>query len=130
MSKKPNIVLLHYSCPPVVGGVEEVLRQQAALFHLNGHAVSVIAGEGDIFSSDFPINIYPLLGSGNKEIKAAHGNPDENQDTIDDLTDRVLSFFMKTLGPEDILIAHNILSMPYNMPLTLALHRLADSRRP
>ena len=48
-----KIALLHYSCPHVVGGVEEVIGQQASLFHRHGHKVKIIAGKGDVFSEDF-----------------------------------------------------------------------------
>ena len=44
-----KIALLHYSVPPVVGGVESVLAQQARLMADAGHAVQVIAGRGGQF---------------------------------------------------------------------------------
>lgn len=63
--KKSRIALLHYSCPPVVGGVEEIIRQQAALFHRYDHKVKVLAGDGGHFRDDFEIDINPLLSSRN-----------------------------------------------------------------
>ena len=44
---KPRIVILHYSCSPVVGGVESVIAEHARLLVDNGYAVTVIAGEGE-----------------------------------------------------------------------------------
>lgn len=38
-----NIVLVHYSAPPVVGGVESVLAHQARLMADAGHTVKIIA---------------------------------------------------------------------------------------
>ncbi len=42
-----NIALLHYSCPPVIGGVEMVVSQQASLFHSYFHKVTIFAGAGE-----------------------------------------------------------------------------------
>jgi hypothetical protein len=41
-----SIALLHYSVPPVVGGVESVLAQHARLIAGAGHAVRALAGRG------------------------------------------------------------------------------------
>ncbi|HEV7403678.1 MAG TPA: glycosyltransferase, partial [Chthoniobacteraceae bacterium] len=41
-----RIALLHYTCPPVAGGVERVLMDHARLFARNGHEVTIICGEG------------------------------------------------------------------------------------
>jgi len=60
-----NIALLHYSCPPVVGGVEEVVRQQASLFHRHYHPVKIFAGAGGEFAYEYRVEINPLLGSRN-----------------------------------------------------------------
>ena len=45
-----NIAILHYTCPPIVGGVEEIVRQQASLFHRYHHIVKILAGEGNHFT--------------------------------------------------------------------------------
>ena len=63
-----GIGILHYSCPPVVGGVEEILRQQASIFHRTGHSVSVLAGMGEVYTKDLPVRIEPVLGSKNARI--------------------------------------------------------------
>ena len=41
-----KIGLMHYTVPPVVGGVETVLGSHAALFRAAGHSVTIYAGEG------------------------------------------------------------------------------------
>ena len=45
-----NVAMLHYSAPPVVGGVESVLAHQAQLFNEAGHKVRVIAGRGEAWA--------------------------------------------------------------------------------
>ena len=63
-----RIGLLHYSCPPVVGGVEEVVSQQASVFHRLGHSPSILAGMGDVYTKDFPVRLEPSLSSQNASI--------------------------------------------------------------
>ena len=41
-----EVVLIHFSYAPVIGGVESILRQHAALFARGGHTVRVLAGGG------------------------------------------------------------------------------------
>ena len=42
-----NTAILHYSAPPVVGGVEAVISAHAEVFQRNGYPVTVVAGRGD-----------------------------------------------------------------------------------
>jgi len=124
---KPKIALLHYTCPPVVGGVEKVMKEQASLFLSKGHDVKIIAGKGEQFTTAFPITINPVFSSRNPDVdtslqKLSSGNSDHFYQLIDiaheDLVKEVLSY--------DVLIAHNVMTMPYNLPLTYALHKLID----
>jgi glycosyltransferase involved in cell wall biosynthesis len=122
---KPSIALLHYSCPPVVGGVEEVIRQQALLFHRYYYPVKVFAGAGNQFGQEFEVEIHPLLGSRNPDILSVQKDALQNRVEIERLTDAIVRYLRNSLVEFDVLIAHNVLSMHYNLPLTLALHRLA-----
>ena len=122
--KSFNIALLHYSCPPVVGGVEEVIRQQANLFHRYYNNVKIFAGMGGRFSQDFSIEINPLLSSRNEKIMAAHKKAIEKGDleSLQKLSNRIYKYLKKSLEGFDVLIAHNVLTMHYNLPLTYTLH--------
>src|SRR5690349_18624131 len=69
--KAGSIAMLHYTCPPVVGGVEAVMAAHARLFAAKGYAVTVIAGRGPA-----PVNppsgvstlIEPLVDSKNPRL--------------------------------------------------------------
>jgi len=125
--KNLNIALLHYTCPPVVGGVEEVVRQQASLFHRYYHKVKIFAGAGDQFTKDYQIEINPLLSSRNKQILRAHELILENNlNKMETLSQRIHQYLCNVLDRFDLLIAHNVLTMPFNLPLTYALHRMAQ----
>jgi glycosyltransferase involved in cell wall biosynthesis len=121
-----NIALLHYSCPPVVGGVEEIVRQQASLFQLYGNSVKVFAGAGASSELDCPVEIEPLLGSRDPRVLAVHeGLPFSTAD-VKMLANEIFAYLDRALQDFDVLIAHNVLSMHYNLPLTQALHKVAD----
>jgi len=122
-----DIAILHYSCPPVVGGVEEIVRQQASLFHRYQHAVKIIAGKGSQFTEDYAIEINPLLSSRNIEILNLQKNPVENYKQIKDVAHKIYQYLESSLSNFDILIAHNVLTMNYNLPLTIALHEVATN---
>ncbi|NVM57929.1 MAG: glycosyltransferase family 4 protein [Desulfobacterales bacterium] len=121
-----RIGILHYSCPPLVGGVEEILSQHASIFQRMGHSVSVLAGMGEVFTEDFPIRIKPILGSQNVHIIKAHeqswkGNPGR----LKRPTNKIYKILTDWSSDLDVILAHNVLQMPFNLPLTLALRRLA-----
>ena len=58
-----HIALLHYSVPPVVGGVESVLAHHARLLSAAGHTVHLLAARGDGLSADIPLIQLPLIDS-------------------------------------------------------------------
>ena len=45
-----NIAILHYSVPPIVGGVESVIAHHARLMSADGHSVRLIAARGESLS--------------------------------------------------------------------------------
>lgn len=123
-----RIGILHYSCPPVIGGVEEVLRQQASTFHRMGHSVSVLAGMGEVYTKDFPVRIERVLGSKNARIiKAQEECKKGHQGALERPTNRIYRILKDWSHELDVILAHNVLHMPFNLPITMALRRLADS---
>jgi len=121
-----RIGLLHYSCPPLVGGVEEVLRHHAQVLTRMGQEVSILVGMGEVFSDAFPITIHPLLGSQNPRVKSVHEECLKGQySSLKTVVAEILEVLQRWSKNLDILIAHNVLHMPFNLPLTLALRRLA-----
>ena len=128
MDRPLRIGILHYSCPPVVGGVEEILNQHATFLHRIGQHVSVLAGMGEVYTESFPVRIEPLLGSQNVSITKAHEqsrNGDHKE--LKRLTKRIYSILKNWSQDLDVVLAHNVLHMPFNLSLTLALRRLAAS---
>lgn len=128
MDKPLRIGILHYSCPPVVGGVEEVLSQHAAVLHRLGQSVSILAGAGEVFTDSFPVRIEPVLGSRNKSILKAHERSMEGEHKhLTRLTSRIHKILEDGSKDLDVILVHNVLHMPFNLPFTMAIHDLADS---
>jgi len=122
---KFNVALIHYSCPPIVGGVEEIVRQHAFLLTRHYHNVKVVAGDGGHFADNIEIEINPLLGSRDKRIIKAHQDGVEGKaKTMENLSREIYDYLKNALKIFDVLIAHNVLTMPFNLPLSAALHRI------
>ena len=97
-----KIALVHYATHPVIGGVERILHAHARLFRQRGHEVTAISQRGD---ADFTIE-----PGGTKE--------------------RYLRDLDKVLAGTDLVIVHNVMTMPFDLPLTEALAELAQGHRP
>jgi glycosyltransferase involved in cell wall biosynthesis len=128
MDQPLRIGLLHYSCPPLIGGVEEILSQQASIFHRMGHSISVLAGMGEIYTEDFPVRIEPVLGSKNPSIIKAHDEcKDGREAALERPKNRIYRILKEWSNKLDVILAHNVLHMPFNLPLTFAIQQLAGS---
>lgn len=126
MKRPLRIGILHYSCPPVAGGVEEMVYQHALIFHRMGHSVSILAGMGDSYTEDFAVRIEPILGSRHAQVSKAHEQSLKGDyGLLKKLTKRIFKLLAAWSDDLDVILAHNVLQMPFNLPLTLALRRLA-----
>ena len=74
-----SIALLHYAGPPIVGGVESVMRQHANLMSAAGHKVRIIAGRGETVDPLIPFYPVPLADSLHPDILAAIQQLDQGQ---------------------------------------------------
>jgi glycosyltransferase involved in cell wall biosynthesis len=123
-----RIALIHYTVPPIVGGVERVVGRHAALMADAGHAVTVIAGRGqspDHRVSFRPIpladSLHPRIVRIGKELAAGRVPAD-----FDELVGEIAGDMETALDGVDIAIAHNVASLNRNLALTSALRRVAE----
>ena len=125
-----NLALLHYSAPPVVGGVESVLAYQARLMADAGHNVKVLAGRGAQFDSRIPFIHLPLADSRHPEILAVKAELDSGHvpPRFFELVSAIHADLAAALAGIDVLVAHNVCSLAKNLPLTSALHELVSGR--
>ncbi len=121
-----KIGLLHYSSPPIVGGVESVLAHHARLMNKAGHQVTIFAGRGKPFDDNIPVHILPLLDSRHPEVLKVKALLDKGELTpaFETLCDTIAQELLSSLTGFDILIAHNVASLHKNLALTAALHKI------
>ena len=116
-----RLALVHYTAPPVTGGVESVLGAHAQRLREAGHEVRVIAGRGDA-------DLVPEVDSRHPEIERLAGRlaaGDAAGDTFASLRALLGGRLHALLADRDLVIAHNVLTMPFNLPLAAALRDLA-----
>jgi glycosyltransferase involved in cell wall biosynthesis len=121
-----NVALLHYSAPPIVGGVESVLGHQARLMADAGHNVCILAGRGEQTDARIQFVQVPLADSRHPEILAlktmldAGSLPPGFSKAVDSLTAELNQILANT----DVLIAHNVCSLSKNLALTAAVQNI------
>ena len=125
-----TVAILHYSAPPIVGGVEAVIKAHQNEFIHAGYSCTVIAGRGNI--ADLPLNAkfieipeidsqHPEIVMVSRELEA--GRVPEN---FIRLETQLANLLEPVLREFDYLFIHNVFTKHFNLPLTGALHRLLD----
>lgn len=120
-----KIALCHYSCPSNIGGIENLVEQQALVLKRNSHFVKVIAGSGNKFSHDIDVDINPMLSAGIMGLYEDMPVGDEKR-IMEPQIISIMDFLEYSLASFDLLIVHNVLVMPHNIPLAHAILRIAQ----
>jgi len=127
-----NVGILHYTSPPVTGGVEAVILAHARQLIDLGVNVTMISGRGDL-STVLPVkNItLPLLDSLHPEILEATGQLNLGQlpQNFEEIKTNIAKSMMDCLQGLDHLIIHNVFTKHFNLPLTAALVDLHQQDR-
>jgi len=125
--KNRKISILHYSCPPVIGGAEYIVESQARLFHKYGADVRILVGQGNQFHDDIPVYQLEQLSSDhprrdriNQEL--LYGEDEAFHEAVREIEQMV----EKRLNGDNTWIIHNFLTMPFNLPATQALRNLVE----
>jgi glycosyltransferase involved in cell wall biosynthesis len=126
-----KIALLHYTFWPDIGGVEQVMRDQAAMLQREGHEVKVISGTGSDSGDFYEVQVLPELAPDfplNAQVRAVleRGQADQNFNRYRAVLIEVLQ---KALADVDLTLVHNVFTMHHNLVLTRALHDLATKHR-
>ncbi len=118
-----KIALLHYSSPPIVGGVESVLAHHARLMTRAGHQVTIFAGRGERFDERIAVRVLPRLDSRHPQVLTVKKQLDEGQRApdFDQLRRQIRQELTAKLAGFDLLIVHNVASLHKNLALTAAL---------
>jgi mannosylglucosylglycerate synthase len=131
MAKK--IAILHYDVAPVVGGVESVILSHSRMMLNAGMQVALFGGRGalEALPQGSSLESIAEMDTQNPRISAVTTALAEGKVPAD--FEELAALLEKELEPRlasfDHVIAHNIFTTYYNLPLTLALWRLLDKGR-
>ena len=126
----PSTAILHYSAPPVVGGVEGVIQAHCKVFVQQDYPVGVVAGRGDQRALPKGSTFHQI-----PEIDTQHptvlemaallekGTFPKNFETF---SNQLVQDLAPILAQYGNVIIHNVLTKHFNIPLTHALIRLID----
>lgn len=127
---KPRIGIIHYSYPPIIGGVETIVRQQAHLFSDHMFPVTVLVGDG--VSDRREINLIEI-----SEIKSLRNiNNQLYQQILDEkefppdffeLSEAIYKKLGEYLKELDLIVIHNMLTLKFNLPFNYAFKRFVEA---
>jgi glycosyltransferase involved in cell wall biosynthesis len=123
-----RVALLHYSAPPIVGGVESVLGHQARLMAEAGHQVQIIAGRGQQTDPRIPFVQVPMADSRHPTILGLKSELDGGHMPFEfaEVVNSLSANLSEVLDETDVLFAHNVCSLNKNLALTAAVRNLAS----
>ncbi len=123
-----KIVLLHYTAPPVVGGVETVLARQARQLVRAGHQVTILAGRGQLWDAHIPLETIGLLDTRHPQVLRAKSSLDAGivPPEFEEQVLQVQNELRRSFHGTQVVIAHNVASLNKNLALTAALYRLSQ----
>ena len=132
-TKTRKLAILHYSAPPVIGGVENVILAHLRLFLEAGCSVTVIAGRGEhaALPPGTEFIHMPLLDSQHPEIVALSQELEQGHvpSHFEEMTAQIAEELAPVLDRMDTVIVHNVFTKHFNLPLTAALFHLLDQGR-
>jgi glycosyltransferase involved in cell wall biosynthesis len=118
-----RIGLLHYSGPPIVGGVEQTLYYHAKVLVDYDFQPHLFVGKGGLFDPRIPVEVIPELYSKHPEVLAVKAQLDDGRvdQAFNQLRRSLANQLRNAFADGDIMILHNVLTLHKNLPLTAAL---------
>jgi glycosyltransferase involved in cell wall biosynthesis len=128
--KKPRVALIHYSGPPIIAGVELIMKDQARLFRFFNYKADIIVGAGKQFRKDIPVHVIKRMDSTNRFILQVRSELAKNKvsSTFYQMEKSLYTHLKKYIlnNGISVCIVHNVMTRHYNLPLTAALTRLSN----
>ena len=121
-----NIAILHYSSPPIVAGVELVIKDHSILMAQDGFDVTVISGRGGKFHENVKTEIIKEIDPRNPEYLKIREQLEAGKtpSNLEKYADGLYLKLQNSLKNTDILIIHQALTMHFNLALTQALIKI------
>lgn len=129
--KRPETAILHYTAPPVVGGVEAVIQAHVRLFIESGYPVTVIAGRSEAAAllSEAGLVLIPEVDSQHPQVVQASAMLERGKvpPDFENMVNQLIGTLTPVLSRFDNVIIHNVFTKHFNLPLTAVLHYLLDA---
>jgi mannosylglucosylglycerate synthase len=133
MMKTKKITILHYSAPPIVGGVESVILAHVRLLNAAGYQVTVVVGDGDeaALPPGAKLIKIPEISTRHPEIVQASRELEQGQipANFGELVTRLTARLKPVFQDVQRVMIHNVFTKHFNLPLTAALSDLLDQGR-
>jgi glycosyltransferase involved in cell wall biosynthesis len=129
--KQKTLAIIHYSCPPVIGGVEFVIRAHASLFVNAGYRTRIIVGNGKPLPAPIETFIIPELSSTGGPMAGliktlGRGKCPPAFKAAVKSVERLLEPALKGV---DVCMIHNVMTMHFNLVMTAALANIMRRSR-
>ncbi len=123
---KKKVALIHYAYPPVIGGVEFVMQAHAGLLAADGYTAKVFTGEGSDDTPGVTVRALPELGTAGPLTKKVQTELARGvvSPRFTSLKDQIKAQLRRELAGCRSCIAHNVMTMHFNLALTVALYEL------
>ena len=121
---KSKIGIIHYTYPPAVGGVENLIRTHALYFCEHGYKVTIFSSVGQENHQAIRMVQIPELASlklTEPDLYTKMLSTEEFPDEIIRVSETIFQQLEKQKNTFEILIAHNIFSLALNPAIALAL---------
>jgi hypothetical protein len=126
-----KIALLHYSAWPEMGGVQNVMRDQAVMLHKAGHQVKVLTGGGIDSGEGYEFVLMPELTPDfelNKAVTTVLTRGQSDQ-SFSQYRSVLVEALRAQLTDVDVTFVHNCFTTHFNLALTRALLDLAPQHK-
>ncbi|MCK9554734.1 glycosyltransferase family 4 protein [bacterium] len=127
-----KIAMIHYSYPPVIGGVEFVIEGHANLLSEIGYKVKIITASGGEATGGENIEIDKIeeIWGGNPIVKNSFTKKGKiRKDVFNWAKKLVKKKLRSSLKDVSVCIIHNIMTMHFNLVLTAALYDLINEMK-
>jgi mannosylglucosylglycerate synthase len=125
-----RLLVVHFTPPGVIGGVESIMEQHARLLAARGFEVEFVAGRRG--RSNFPIHVIRDIDAARTASIRLEGELATGVVTAQfaALETRIGKMLLPLAEAADVVVVHNAFTLHFCLPLTAALWRLAESRKP
>jgi glycosyltransferase involved in cell wall biosynthesis len=125
-----HILILHYTPPGIIGGVEHIIHEHLRLLQERGYTTTVVAGRaGD---PEYNVHLLPEINAARPEsvrieAELALGVVSER---FFQARQAILDALAPLVAKADAVIAHNAFTLHFSLPLTAVLWELTRGRAP